>query len=57
MSTLGYIYIFLWAGINFKVAFLKLRKRECCAQTETKHETRGAVMQMSEINVKMAVKN
>lgn len=57
MSTLGYIYIFLWPGINFKAAFLKLRKRECCAQAETKHETRGAVMQMSKGNVKMAVKN
>ena len=26
-------------------------------ETETKHETRGAVMQMNEINVRMAVKN
>lgn len=35
MSTLGYIYIFLKAGINFKAAILKLRQKKtrCCMRS------------------------
>lgn len=52
MSTLRHIYIFLWAGINFKAAFffkLRGKKGNAVLKPGTNRETRGAVMQMSQV--------
>jgi len=46
-----YIYIFLWPNINFKAAFLSGGKGNAVLKRSY------MVMQMSEMNVKTAVKN